>query len=337
MTEIEIRDPDPGDSEALPGAPQDLGDDVPESPYKSLLVPLLVVPGLIGVVIVGIFALFGAIAGEPPTPEENIETLLHGGRNERDQAAFGLMRQVLDQVGANPESGATSWEIDPALEASIQKAWEDMIEAEMESFKDVPIALALTVLVAKLGNPAGVDRLAEMTRLPEGVDPDGEGRFLAAASLGGLNVDGSLGEGQADVARRALLALLDAPDSGLRQAATIGLQSLPGEGVVPALRGLLADRSVELRLQAALSLVQLGDDSGEAVLLEMIERAPFEEERARDRKKWSKEVLISESRLRALRGLASLGSLPPREILRGLADDDSDGDLRALAMELLEG
>jgi hypothetical protein len=335
VTEIEIRDPDPDDSEAAAGAPQDAEDDVPESPYRNLLVPLVVVPALIVMVVVGIFALFGAIAGAPPTPEENIETLLHGGRNERDQAAFGLMRQVLDQVGANPESGVISWEIDPALEGAILKAWEDLSAAEMESYEDVPITLALTVLVAKLGNPAGVGRLAELTRLPQSVDPDGEGRFLAAASLGGLNVDGTLEEGQAVVARGALLALLDAPDAGLRQAAAIGLQSLPGEGVLPALRGLLADRAVELRLQAALSLAQLGDNSGEAVLLEMIARAPYEEERTRDRKKWSKEVLISESRLQALGGLAKLGQLPSREVLQSLVDDDSDGELRALAMELL--
>lgn len=336
MTELEIRDPDPDEPEGQPAdgaAPE--GDEASQSPYRNLLVPLVVVPALIVMVLVGVFALFGAIAGEPPSPEENIETLLHGGRNERDQAAFGLMRQVLDQVGANEEAGEATWEIPTELHDSIRRAWEDVAATELRSDDDVPLALALTVLMAKLGEPAGVAKLAEMTRLPESVDGDGEGRFLAAAALGGLNADGSLSEGQAQVAREALLGLLGAQDAGLRQAAAIGLQTLPGTDTEAALQRVLGEATVELRLQAALSLAQLGNDSGEGVLLEMLQRAPYEAERERDRTKWSKEARISESRQQALRALVALERPPSSEVLRQLVDGDDDAALRSQALTLL--
>ena len=338
MTEIEIRDPDPEEPTSGTSSSTSSEDetDVSESPYRSLLVPLLVVPSLIVMVLVGIFALFGAIAGEPPSPQENIDTLLNGGRNERDQAAFALMRQVLEEVGANPEGDAGSWDIEPDLAASVRGAWEELAAQELESDDDVPITLALTVLVAKLGDPEAVSMLADLTRLSEGVDPDGEGRFLAAAALGGLNADGQLSEESQRVARGALVNLLSVPDPGLRQAAAIGLQSLPGEETLTALGELLADRSVELRLQAAISLADLGDSRGAGVLFEMIQRAPYEDERARDRQKWSKEARISESRLQALRGLVALGRIPDRETLRRLADDDQDAAMRERALELLQ-
>jgi len=340
VTKIEIRDPDPGEPEdgaeaEVRGNTAAEGDAPPteaaESPYRNLLVPLVVVPALIVMVLVAVFALFGAIAGEPPSPEENIETLLRGGRNERDQAAFGLMRQVLEEAGANAESGATSWDIPEQLAGSIRRAWEEVTATELEKQDDVPITLALTVLVAKLGDPAGVAKLAELTRMPASVDSDGEGRFLAAAALGGLNAAGDLPQARADLVQETLLGLLDSSDPGLRQAAAIGLQTLPGEETVAALRGLLAERTVELRLQAALSLAELGDASGEAVLLEMLERAPYEDERARDRRKWSKEARISESRIQALRGLVKLDRTPPPELLARLAE----GDDLALRQEIL--
>ena len=338
MTEIEIRDPDPEEgpsTEAEPSRDPAAEEEGPESPYRNLLVPLAVVPAVIVMVLVGIVALFGAIAGEPPSPEENIERLLNGGRNERDQAAFGLMRQVLDEVGANAEGGTLAWEVSPPLRDAIQKAWEDTNQGELEE-DDVPTALALTVLVAKFGDPAGVARLAELTRLSEVVDPAGEARFQAAAVLGGLNADGGLSAGQAKVAREALLDLLDGQDAGLRQAAAIGLQTLPGEDTASALRGALSASSVQLRLQAALSLAELGDDAGEAVLLEMLERDPYEAERERDRKKWSKESRISESRLQALRGLTALDKAPPRATLERLVAEDDDLKLRERLLELLQ-
>ena len=88
VTEIEIRDPDPSD----PGSPATPAMPAGESPYKNLLVPLVVVPALIVMVLVLVFVLFGAVAGKEDSPRENLDRLLHGGFNERKQAAFNLVR-----------------------------------------------------------------------------------------------------------------------------------------------------------------------------------------------------------------------------------------------------
>jgi len=327
VTEIEIRDPDPPE-----GAPAgEASAALPESPYKNLLVPLVVVPALIVMVLVLVFALFGSIAGKEDSPRENLDRLLHGGANEREQAAFNLVRQVLDYRRAHAEGGAPEWDIDASFLPDLRAAHEQV--GAPESAKDVPIPLVLSSLMAQLGDPEGVHQLIEMTRLPERADPDGSFRIDAVFTLGAIGRE--LAEPERAAAAAALIELLSSEDAGLVLASTASLQNLPGDEVRAALAGCLADSRVEIRLQAAISLVRLGDPAGIGVLREMIHPEPYRAEHDLDPRKWAPQR-VSESRVKAVQALRELGEPIEPELLERWARDDPDSAIRALARELLE-
>jgi HEAT repeat protein len=298
-----------------------------QSPYSNLVVPLVVIPGLIVMVLVLIFLMFGAITGEEKSPRENLDRILHGGANEREQAAFNLARQLLEQRQQYEEESNPEWRLDPSLAPAIDDAWDEMDP------EDGLIRFVLAQALALLDEPEGVIRLVELTRTPPSLDEDGQVRFLAAKALGdfGRELEGA----PADHAATALIDLSRSEDEGLRLIAAAALQAYPGEATRAALADLLGEGSVQLRLQAALSLAELGDPAGEAVLTEMCAVAPYEEERARHRERWTEAELISLSRRKALRALADIGRAPARERLEELASGDADPNIREIARELL--
>jgi HEAT repeat protein len=323
MTEIEIRDPDAPDTAPDAGAP------APESPYKNLLVPLVVVPALIVMVLVLVFVLFGAVAGEEDSPRQNLDRLLHGGFNERKQAAFNLVRQVLEHEQAVAAARAPEWEIDASFLPELRAARESL--GELRSPKDVAIPLVLSSLLAQLGEAAGVEQLCAMTALAPELDPEREYRLYAALTLGAIG--GRLAGPERSRASETLIGLLEDEDPGLALVAAAGLQNLPSPGTVPALTNLLARASLEQRATAALSLAALGDPGGAAVLFEMLASAPYEAERSASGRRWPPQR-ISESRCKALEALARLGRTPARTELEGLAAD-ADPELARTARALL--
>ena len=319
MTEIEI-----------PDAPAPQSDESPPSSGRSVLVPLVVVPALIVMVIVLVFVLFSAITGHEDSPRENLERLLRGGANERQQAAFNLVRQVLEARGPLNEGGQHEWNIDESFLPELRAARSRI--GELEEPDDVPIPLVLSSILAQLGDSEGVVQLAEMTALPETLDPEGEYRFYAAGTLAAIS--GGLGEKERERVADALIALLDSPDPGLVLVSIAGLQNVPSPRTVPALQGVLASSVLEQRASAALSLAALGDPSGREVLHEMLLPEVYAEERARDERKWPPQR-VSESRRKALQALIALGIPPERAEFERWAEDDPDPEVREAARAFL--
>ena len=332
MTEIEIRDPDPSEPEQGPpskaGTAGEAG--APESPYKNLLVPLVVVPALIVMVLVLVFVLFGTIAGKESSPRENLEKLLAGGANERQQAAFSLVGQVLNSRQAEAAGGAPTWDIDPSFLPDVRAARAQI--GHLERPEDVPIPLVLSSLLAQLGDPEGVVQLAEMTALSDELDPEGKHRMYAAWTLGALGPE--LGEAERERAASTLIGLLDSADPGLVLVAVAGLQNLPSPATSAALQRMLASGVLEQRASAALSLAHLGDPAGATVLKEMLGPEAYAAERALDERKWPA-ARVSESRRKALQALIDLACAPSASDLRRLAEEDPDPLLRAAAREEL--
>jgi len=318
VTEIEIPD-------------EPLGSGAPQSAYKNLLVPLVVVPAMIVMVLVLVFALFGAVTGKADSPSENLETVLHGGRNERRQAAFGLVRQILEYEHARREGKESEWGIDETFLPQLRNARAQMgTIAELEK-DDVAIPFVLSSLMAQLGDPEGVHQLIEMTRIPEGLDPAGGFRMDAVFTLGAIGRD--LAEPERVAAARTLIDLLASEDHGMVLASAAGLQNLPGPDTVHALVACLADPSVEIRLQAALSLVRLGDSTGVPVLREMAQQEPYQTEREAQPRKWAPQR-VSESRRKAIAALRELGEPIEHDVLERWAADDPDPEVRAFARQL---
>jgi len=327
---LELEVPDPG---TLPGegplsAPAGGGE---EGPYRNLLVPLVVVPALIIMVAVALFTFFLLAVGSEDSPRENLEQLLNGGFKDRQQAAFSLVRQVLEYEHARAEGRDPEWDIDPSFLPELKRACEQ--QGEPEDADEVTVALVLSSLLAQMGEPQGVYQLIDLTGLDATLDPRAENRIRAIWTLGAIGAD--LQPAERTLAARALIALLEDPDPAVVLVSAAGLQNLPTEATVPALQGLLESPSLELRGTAALSLAQLGDPAGAPVLRAMTTFEPYEREHAADRAKWSPKR-VSESRLKALGALATLGLAPEPAALGELAENDPDGQIRAAARELLE-
>ncbi|MEQ1891459.1 MAG: hypothetical protein ABL998_02860, partial [Planctomycetota bacterium] len=322
VTEIEIRDPDPPSGEPAPV------EAAAESPYKNLLVPLVVVPAMIVMVLVAVVMLFTSMTGKEDTPRENLQRLLDGGFNERKQAAFNLVRQVIDARRARAEGVAAEWDIDESFLPELRAAREAV--GTLESAQDVPIPLVLSSLLAQLGDPEGVAQLAEMTALGDELDPEREYRMYAAMTLGAIGDE--LPEPEREAAARTLIGLLASEDAGMVLVAIAGLQNLPASGTVPALVGMLASASLELRGSAALSLATLGEKGGAAVLRELLTPATYAAERDSDARRWPA-ARVSESRVKALAALAAMGELTGAELTGLLTDGDAAVRTQALALQ----
>jgi len=322
VTEIEIPDEPEG------GLPED--GDPTESPYKNLLVPLVVGPAGIVMVLVIVFSLFGAIAGEEDSPRENLADLLTGGVNERQQAAFNLVRQILEYEHAKAEGREPEWGIDESFLPQLKNARASL--PAMEGPRDVTTPYVLSSLLAQIGDPEGVRQLVELTGLSDALDPEGDYRVYATFTLGAIGKD--LAEPERLLAARALIELLGSPDDGLVLTATAGLQNLPSPETVPALQGMLASRRVDHRLQAALSLTKLGDTSGADVLHELLSPQPYLTEREENPAAWAPQR-VSESRQKALEALVQLGLPPAEAVLEEMAEEDPDANLRAAAREVM--
>ena len=315
--------------------PEDLdeGAEEPRAPYKNLLVPLVVVPALIVMVLVVIVALFGAIAGDEATPQENLQRMLHGTANERDQAAVLLVNQLLEHFEAVAAGEDPTWEIDATFLPELRRAWES---ADPE---DVEFRYVFASLRAWLDDEAAVADLCSLLALDDELDPDARIRFVSLIALGGLGR--RMDEPQRAYAVARIAPILEGRDGqggsdhGLRAAAAIALQTYPGEEAREALRSGLRDGQLVVRGNAALALAALGDPAAAEVLRELIDPSTYEVERQRDPRVWTKGERISDSRQRAVRALAALGRPEDLEVLREVAADDEDLNVRAVALEVL--
>lgn len=316
--------PPPGASPGLPPGPPPGPPATPgDSPYRNLWVPLVVVPFLVVAVLVFVFFFFGAIRGREATLEENLQTLVEGGTNERKQAAVRMSYQVVENRKARDQGHELPWEVAPGFLERLQQAWRTMLDDDNHHLR-----LALAVALVEHGDPGAREKLESFLDLDQAADPEGQLRFQTLLELGAL----------ADPASApAVIPFLESSDPLLRQGAAAALQSLPGEATLAALKGVLGDPSLELRGMAAISLAKLGDDAGAHVLADLADPATYEAIRAEHPRKFADPKLVQTSRYYAVEGLARLGREEDLELLRRLAEGDEDLAVREAAMRALEG
>lgn len=336
MTErsIEVPDPDP----AAVSAP-------PQSPYRNLFVPLVVVPFMVVGVLVGVFVFFGAVSGREASIDENLERLASGGSNESKQAAMSLVAQAVENRRALESGAVAPWSTSADFETKLERAWQAVGDDPLQGYK----RLAVAQLAALYKLPGALEKLASILAMPDasaanpeyagalyklraavsGVDPadnDGQLRLYAMIGLTWL-----------DDARAADLVLpyLADPDPFIRQAVIGVLQHLPGEKTRAALVGLLDDPALETRGQAAISLSHLGDARGAAVLRELVDPQSYERARARDARKFAAPQHVRASRVKAVEALARLARAEDRALLEQLASEEPDSLVREAALRAL--
>src|SRR6187551_2879995 len=113
--------------------PADFPDAPAPSPYKNLWVPLVVVPALIVMVLVLVWVLFGSLAGSEKSPAENVQRMVEGSSNEREQAAMLLVNQIEAYLGDVNAGRASEWELESSFLPEVQQALEKTDADEVDT------------------------------------------------------------------------------------------------------------------------------------------------------------------------------------------------------------
>jgi hypothetical protein len=289
----------------------------PASPYRNLFFPLIVVPATIVVVVLLVYTLVGAITGEEATVDENLHRVLHGGSNERTQAAYALVAQLAENDRARIGGDELPWEVSEALAPKLSDALAGLGEDEVQ------LQYVLSSALLHLDDPAGIEGLRGILALGEEADPEGKLKFHALVSLGSRGSSETFGD---------VSAFLESEDQGLRSLAAGYLRFFPEELAVPALKGSLGDLDLAVRLNAAISLSWFGDPAGATLLRDGAQRDIYEAEKARNSRDYARNDVVRENRVRALEGLVRLARAEDRALLEELAEGDEDLEVREAAM-----
>lgn len=295
------------------------GTDEPQSPYKSLWVPLVVTPGLIVLVLVLVFLAFGGITGREPSIEENLYDIVNGGKNERTQAAFNLSQKIAANSYAALEGDEEPWPVPVDLQDRVEAAWDSTGD------QDATLRYVLASLLAQLDDPEGVVHLIELLDLGEEQDPDARLRFQAILTLGTLGDPRALSP---------IIEFADSEDAGLRSIVAVVLQAADQDEARIALERLVSDSDIQVRANAAVSLARLGSPAGVDVLFSLLGTAAYEDANRENPSRFRSAELVSRARRTALRALARLGREQDRERLEGYRDD-ADLEFRGEVLDAL--
>jgi hypothetical protein len=253
-------------------------------------------------------ALFGSLTGEEASLDENLEKIVHGGRNERDQALMSLSIQAAANHAAAVEDRELPWSMEDGFPERVRAALGELDPDEYQK------RLVLGILMASIDEPEGVTTLLGLLEVDDSADPEGQVRFQAMRNLG------LIGDGRAT---EAVIGFLGDDDAGLRAMAATCLANLPGPGVREGLAGVLGDSSLEVRANAAIALSKLvpPDPRAGPVLRELLDPAIYQEENERDGQRYRLGRLVSAIRVRALQALSQLALEEDLAVFERLRDD----------------
>jgi HEAT repeat protein len=308
---------DSSSSEAMPDG--GAAPDVASSPYKNLLVPLILVPAMIVVVLLLVPLLMGTLYGEEASMDQNLQRVLQGGANERTQAAFALVEQLAENNRALLLEEEIPWEVTDELQQNLVSALEGLDDG------DPQLQYVLSSALMNLGDPAGLEGLRGILSLGEGADPGAELRFQALLSLG---IRGE-SESFQDVAN-----FLGSDDVGLRQVAAGCLRFFPKELSLPSLKEALGDNDLSVRLNAAIGLSWLGDASGASLLRDGAGEELYQAERDREPGSYARQDIVRDTRVKAIEALIRLQRPEDRAFLEGISADEEDLEVREAALRV---
>ncbi|MCI0658578.1 MAG: HEAT repeat domain-containing protein [Acidobacteria bacterium] len=261
---------------------------------QFFLIPLAVVAGMVGV-----FLLFSLATRRSPTPEEYLKTLRSGRFNQRWQAAFELSN-ILKQ--------ADSWKKNSRLQKEVVAAFQQSMSNRDEDPR-VRRYLALA-----LGNSGSKEAIPPLLLAAEG--NDAELRLYALGGLAHLRAD----ESEAIFQR----GLAD-PDPAVRSVCAFGMGALNGRRGNAELADMLKDPVQEVRWNAALALARRGNNAGEGILIQILDR------RYLDKFPRLNPADKAELMLNALRGLKYLKADGLDKAIHEIAETDPDPRVRSAA------
>lgn len=256
--------PDPRGAPALRGSRDDrLPDDLPpvEPPSAGFIVQLFVVPALIVLAVVGVWALFGTIASSEQNWQELVKELRSGNEHRRWRAALGLAQMLKgdeergDAALGLARDSKVCEELTSLLKEELARPSASKDELKHQAF----LARTLGFLDRPdIVLPALVDA-AKPSR-----DVDVRRNALASIALV-LGRSNERGESAADEPLvDALMAVADETDLPMRQLAVYALGLAPLPSARQKLEALATNSSEDatIRGNAAVGLARQGSTAG---------------------------------------------------------------------------
>ncbi|MCZ6670569.1 MAG: HEAT repeat domain-containing protein [Acidobacteria bacterium] len=274
----------------------------PEPISLRIMLRLFLVPLAVVLVCVGVFLLFGLIAGDRKTGQDYVNEIRSGTEIRRWQAAFELATYVRSK---SPER---------LREENLVQQFIHLFEEAETTDPRIRRYLALTL--GRLQDPRAVGTLVKALE-----ETDDQTVIYAAWALGNIG---------AIEASPHLARLLGNVDSGIRKMAAYSLGALDHPDNVPALRKVLSDPEVDVTWNAALALGRLHDPTARTLLEQMTRRSylvqfPEVSPAGRD------QIVIN-----AVRSLAHLGDPSTRPRLESISREDPSTKVRAAALAALD-
>jgi HEAT repeat protein len=223
----------------------------PPPTVPFLVLQFFVFPLAIVAVCVGVFVVFGMIAGDTKGAREYVAEVRSGGTNRRWQAAFELSKVL--------QAGKDKALADPAFA-------KDLVRLFDETRNDDPrvrryLALALGRLGHRDAVPALVGAVKDEGSPDRPADP--ETRIYALWALGAIADPAAL---------PVVLEQTHDQDPGIRKAAVHALGTFAGTAAVARLHEAVGDPIEDVRWNAALALARRGDATAAPVLVKMLDR-----------------------------------------------------------------
>jgi hypothetical protein len=311
-----------------PSSPvSELGNDLPpvQPPSAGFIFQLFVVPALIVLAVVAVWALFGRLAAGEQDWRALVQDLNHSNPHVYKRAMFGLA-QVLDtdrRLGQDGQQLASNPQIASALSELFEKQLQQPTQDEESLSVQVYLSRALGLLdVTESTLPVLILALD-----PQRDVEVRKGAVTSLALVAGRKFEA--GKPLSGDIESALVTLSQDPDPSLRRAAAFALGLVPGEESQQRLSVLLDDPSDWMTsVNAAIGLSRQQSTAGYAVLVKSLSPAANGEtaEAAQER------VLIQKNTLKAIADLASKFDAGQRAELKRLvtplAEDSSEARVR---------
>lgn len=269
--------------------------------FGIIIHSFFVIPFIIAVASVALFASMQWLTREHLTAYDYLEQIREGGLTKRWQAAFELSK-----ILANPK-----------LIPRENRFRENLISVFQNSERDDPrVRQYLAMAMAKTQDPEFLKVLLEGLKVAK----DDETKLSFIYSLGMLNNKNAV---------PALIPLLNDPNSRIRSVTVGALGTIGDKSCIPMLKKMLNDDEPNVRWVSAISLATLMDSSGKEILINLLDRAYLSRFPQVDQLEQNQILLES------IRASANLNDEQLNKILNDLAKTDINMAVRQTAQQSL--
>ena len=271
-----------------------------KSLFGVIVHSFFVVPFLIAVFSVLLFAAFRILTMEKQTVYDFLSDIKNGGMSKRWQAAFELSK-----ILANPNLVPKEEKFDRELIKAFQQSRHD----------DNRVRQYLALAMGRAGHEEFVDPLLDA--LPNEKE---ENLYYEIYALGLL---------RARKATHAVSTYLDHPDSRIRLVSVIALGNINDPSSINLLKKTLNDSEPNVQWDSAISLAKLKDLSGKEILLKLLNRSYFSQFKEVDAEEQTHVILIT------IEAAGGLNDPQLNDAIKRLSQTDQNMNVRKLAMEIL--